>query len=457
MVIKKSSKIQASNAKKVVVKKAAAKKIKTVKAPKRPRINKKNTIYIQIASYRDPELLNTIKDCLDNAKYPENLRFAIGWQHSAYESWDNLDPYINDDRFNILDIDYRDAKGPCWIRAQLNAAYNGEKYTLQLDSHHRFAPDWDTTVIEMLENLRSPEVPKPLLSSYLPSFDPQNDPAGRVNEPWIMEFDRFAPEGPVHFQPHTMDDFRERTSPVPHRFCSGHFIFADGSFCKDVPYDPEYYFHGEEINLGVRSFMAGYDIFAPHRVFMWHEYTREGKKKHWDDHTDWAELDKNSHKHNRELFGIDASKAKIKKNKRSLLEYELFAGLEFKTRRSHKDTIAKKLPPISLDSTSHKDGLVSFHRMCIDIHKPHFKEKDYETFAVAFEDATGKEIYRQDANEPEITSMLAVPMERDAFIHIWRNFYAETIPTKWVVWPHSKSKGWIERVEGVFNTGDVQV
>ena len=35
------------------------------------------TIFVQIASYRDPELRPTIKDMLDNAKWPENLRICI--------------------------------------------------------------------------------------------------------------------------------------------------------------------------------------------------------------------------------------------------------------------------------------------------------------------------------------------------------------------------------------------
>ncbi len=34
-------------------------------------------IFIQIASYRDPQLIPTIKDCIDKSKKPENLRFGI--------------------------------------------------------------------------------------------------------------------------------------------------------------------------------------------------------------------------------------------------------------------------------------------------------------------------------------------------------------------------------------------
>ncbi len=35
---------------------------------------KAETIFVQIASYRDPDLLNTLKDILDNAKDPKNLK-----------------------------------------------------------------------------------------------------------------------------------------------------------------------------------------------------------------------------------------------------------------------------------------------------------------------------------------------------------------------------------------------
>ena len=411
---------------------------------------KTNTIYIQIASYRDPELLPTLRDCIEQAKYPDNLRFGIAWQHSPYDDWDTLDEFLTDSRFRIIDIDYRDAKGPCVARHQLNTRFKNERYTLQIDSHHRFAPNWDVTLIDMLEDLRSPACKKPLLSSYLPSFNPTNDPAERLMSPWIMEFDRFAPEGPVHFLPHTIDDFATRTSPVPSRFVSGHFIFADGSFCKDVEYDPTYYFHGEEINLSVRAYMAGYDLFAPHKVVMWHEYHRNGKKKHWDDHTNWAELDKISHQHNREVLGIDQldTAKRLSVHTRTLQDYEQYAGLEFATRRVHIRTVEKHRPPVSNTLEEHLIGLTTYHKLCIDIHRPEFTETDYNVWAVAFEDEEGNEIYRQDSSEQEIQAVLAIPYEQDKFTHIWRWFYSDKQPVRWVVWPHSMSKGWMTRLTG---------
>ena len=68
--------------------------------------NKK--IFIQIASYRDPELNNTLKDCIEKSENPDNLVFSICWQHSKDDEWDNLDLYKDDPRFKIIDVDYRE-------------------------------------------------------------------------------------------------------------------------------------------------------------------------------------------------------------------------------------------------------------------------------------------------------------------------------------------------------------
>lgn len=420
--------------------------IKTSKRTKQ----KAPIIFVQIAAYRDPELLPTLRHCLENAKHPENLRFGIGWQRSPYEKWDNLDEYIDDPRFKIIDIDYRQSNGVCWMRSQINRLYNGETYTLQIDSHHRFSEHWDVTLIKMLESTRSKQHPKPLLSSYLPDFNPKTWPEERTPNPWIMEFDRFAPEGPIHFLPHTIDEWKELNSPVPARFVSGHFIFADGSFIKDVPYDSNYYFHGEEIDLSVRAYMAGYDLFAPHLPVMWHEYYREGKSKHWEDHTNWAAVDRVSHAYHRDMFGIDGTPSKLIPSQRTLKDYEVYAGLEFSTRRAHKLTVEKIRPPVSLNVKIHDKGLVNHHKMCIDLYKGSVVESDYNFWVVAFVDEAGEEFHRHDADEHEINVIMNVPYEEDKFAHIWRTFYSEKRATSWVVWPHSKSKGWCDRILGVF-------
>ena len=150
-------------------------------------------IFIQIASYRDRELIPTIKNCIENAKYPKDLVFALAWQHDATET---LGEYATDARFKIIDIPYQESQGVCWVRHKLNLLYSDEEYCLQLDSHHRFAKNWDTQAIGMLKDLQAAGYAKPLLTAYIPSYEPTNDPAGRVTDPWMICFDRYLPEGP---------------------------------------------------------------------------------------------------------------------------------------------------------------------------------------------------------------------------------------------------------------------
>ncbi len=410
-------------------------------------------IFIQIASYRDPQLVPTIKDCIQNAKNPENLVFSIAWQHSNEDEWDNLDEFKNDSRFKILDIDYKDSQGACWARNQLQQQYDGEGYTLQLDSHHRFIENWDVELIGMIKQLQDKGHKKPLLTGYVSSFDPDNEPLGRIQEPWKMNFDRFIPEGAVFFLPATIDDFRERAEPVPARFYSAHFCFTLGEFSVEVQHDPEYYFHGEEISIAVRAYTHGYDLFHPHKIVVWHEYTRKGRKKQWDDDPVWVTRNNNCHKRNRKLFGMDGEVKDIDfgvydfGNERTLEDYERYAGLSFKKRAVQKYTLDNNLAPNPpLYGEEFENSFLSIFKHCIDIGFHQVPHNDYTFWAVAFEDENGVELYRKDADTHEINSMKNDP---DGYCKVWREFQTDKKPHKWIIWPHSESAGWCERMEGI--------
>src|SRR5229473_4826914 len=130
----------------------------------------KNTIFVQIASYRDPQLIPTLNDMFTNCKHPKNLRLSICWQHGPDETIEmftdngfklqndgvednrvhNLKVYTltkNGARLYLIDVHFHKTNGACWARNTCQQLYNKEKYTLQLDSHHRFAPDWDEMLI----------------------------------------------------------------------------------------------------------------------------------------------------------------------------------------------------------------------------------------------------------------------------------------------------------------------
>ena len=416
---------------------------------------KKNSkIFIQIASYRDPQLIHTIKDMIANAKNPENLVIGVARQFHPDDKFDNLDEYENDERFRILNIPYQEAEGVCWARNLVQQLYDGEKYTLQIDSHMRFAPNWDYEMVKMIKQLQKKGHEKPLLTAYVSSFDPDNEPNGRVNDPWQMAFDRFIPEGAVFFLPETIPNWKKLTEPVPSRFYSAHFCFTLGEFSKEVQHNPNYYFHGEEISIAARAYTWGYDLFHPHKVLVWHEYTRKGRTKHWDDSSTWGKRNEQSHLLNRKLFGMDGLVQEGHDglygfgNVRTLRDYEKYSGLLFENRAVQQYTLDKKYPPNPYDYENEeqwKESFASIFKHCIDVSFSQVPETDYDFWVVAFHNEKDETIFRKDADLSEINRMKNDP---DGYCKVWREFPTVNKPSYWVVWPHSTSKGWCERITG---------
>ena len=413
-----------------------------------------NNIFVQIASYRDPQLIPTLKSMIENAKNPKKLIIGICRQYHPDDKFDVLDEYKNDKRFRVTDVLYSESKGVCWARNQVQQLYGGEEYTLQIDSHMRFEKNWDETFIKMIKQLQKKGFEKPLLTGYVSSFNPENDPEQRIREPWRMAFDRFIPEGAVFFLPESIPGWQDLKEPVPARFYSAHFCFTLGKFSVEVQHDPEFYFHGEEISIAVRAFTHGYDLFHPHKVAIWHEYTRKGRTKQWDDDKEWGIKNSTSHKKNRQLFGMDGEEITMDFSKygfgseRSLKDYEIYSGLLFSKRAIQQHTLDKNYPPNPTIYETEEEWINSFSSIfkhCIDIGFHQVPEKDYDFWVVAFHTEKDETIFRKDADINEIKRMMNYP---DNYCKVWREFPTTQKPKYWVVWPHSESKGWCDRITG---------
>lgn len=447
-----------------------------------------NNIFVQIASYRDPQLIPTLNDLIEKAKHPQNLEVVVCWQNgegedlknfvqAGYELKQNIGKaplHVGDfdlheltkdgAKITLIDVDYTKAQGACWARNAIQQLYADQKYTFQLDSHHRFVKDYDQILIDMLEGLRA-QSPKPLITAYIPSFDPDNDPNGRVNIPWKMDFDRFIPEGAVFFIPSTIDNWKEYEGrPMRARFYSAHFAFADGCFAEEVQHDPEYFFHGEEISIAARAYTHGYDLYHPTVLVAWHEYTRKNRVKVWDDHTttqkikgviqkDWVERNNECHARNRTLFGMDGlDPNSIDFGKygfgtaRTLLEYEQYAGLSFKYRGVQQETLDKKEPPNSTkyeNEEQWKESFVRSNDIRVCFHKSELSPvlEDYDFWYVGCHDENDKEIYRKDALPGQIVDYL-----RGEFVDFRLIFLSNLKPKTYTVWAHSSSKGWVNKI-----------
>ncbi|MEX3955144.1 GlcNAc-transferase family protein [Trinickia sp. EG282A] len=362
------------------------------------------SIFVQVASYRDPQLIPTLADLVANAARPDALRVVVCWQHGSDET---LDGFLGQDftvrstssssEYSVLKLAYRNAvielidvphmksKGVCWARNVIQQHYRGEKYTLQLDSHHRFVERWDDVLVEMLESLRE-RSPKPVLTAYLPPFDPNHDPASRVMSPTVMSFAKLDQEGIVNFSSFYVGE-SEFAHPVPGCFYSAHFAFADGSFAVEVQHDPQYFHHGEENSIAVRAYTHGYDFYHPHRVVAWHQYGPGQRSKIWDDHTrdaklsgaiefDWCDYNDRSWHRHRSLFRVGGAKSDDGIDlgpygfgtARSLDQYERFVGISYEHRAIHKAVLAGQRPPIGGGSADNDEAWLASLRRSTEIH-----------------------------------------------------------------------------------------
>lgn len=278
------------------------------------------TIFVQVASYRDPEVIATIQDALAKAYNPSRIRFGVFLQNSPAEAGQGeYMKYLPNTEF--VEVSHTEARGCCWARNEAQKMWRGEQFTFQIDPHMRFSHYWDEQLV-LAYQLCGRE--KALLSWLAPGYIPPD----QLVPQWTASIvaDRFEGNGVLHQKcGHAFRSDR----PKPGAFICAHSIFAPSQLWQECPYDPWVYFWGEEVSYAVRAFTHGWDIFHPHRCITWHYYCNKERPRHWDDHANWWEVENDSVNRWREIFeGKDLGAYGLGKV-RSLFEYEQMAGVNF--------------------------------------------------------------------------------------------------------------------------------
>jgi hypothetical protein len=127
-------------------------------------------IFVQIASYRDPDCQWAIKDLFAKAAHPDRVFVGVCWQFiQGQDSACFLEPYPFPDQIRLHEVDALSSKGACWARSLVQELWRGEEFTLQIDSHMRFEPAWDDILLSMWRQCKNESA---IVSSYMPSFVP---------------------------------------------------------------------------------------------------------------------------------------------------------------------------------------------------------------------------------------------------------------------------------------------
>lgn len=291
------------------------------------------SIFVSIPSYRDSELIHTLKDLFTKSSNQYSIQPYVLLQEESSSLTTSLQDLqeVFKDKINIIPTDIKNSRGPCWARHWLQQFITHQEYYLQLDSHHRFIENWDLRMVEHLSMCP----PKSLLTCYPAPYEPPNTILPH-HVPTKLKATGFDVNGMLNIEGSEL--ILSASQPVEGNLMAGGFIFAPIEFTREVPYDPELYFKGEEVSMSVRAWTNGWNIYHPHETLLYHYYTRTNNKKHWDDSKTWSEMDRTSvnriktllemeHIHPHVYLGIyDLG------NKRSLSQYETTYGIRFKER-----------------------------------------------------------------------------------------------------------------------------
>jgi len=283
-------------------------------------------IFVSIASYRDPECQWTVKDLFEKAKYPERIFVGICWQFIAEEDGAFFEVETRPEQVRRIDFDALESKGACWAKVQAMSLWQGEEYILNIDSHMRFAQNWDEQMIDMLAMCPSE---KTLLSTYPAIYNPPNTLTPSTPQLVVKEFNETSKV--LHLRSYN----RILTAPKRNAFVAGGFIFAKSELFEQIPWDPNIYFYGEEITFALRAWTHGWDCYTPHLCSIFHYYGRKEESKHSSDNKKWFEIDKKSKQRVLHIMGTECREDIVIEDKfqlgmlRTIQEFQLFSGVNF--------------------------------------------------------------------------------------------------------------------------------
>lgn len=312
------------------------------------------TIFVLIASYRDPECRTTVQDLFENAALPERVSIGICWQ---FDPSDPFDCIYGDQSFpgniRIERVPHKQSNGVCWARHRASQLVKNEAYVLTIDSHTLFEPGWDITFLEELSSCPSKRA---ILSAYPAGYTlprKKRYPPPNVNSAhwhrlrYEAPGDQF-PEGNIRGN----NDYLLRRSsydePVRAAFFAAGCTFMPAQALRQVPFDPYLDWDEEEISYSARLWSYGWNLYAPRRHLVHHLYAKNRSAEgsyNFRRHTENDQLYKRFVRSKRRYFHIigaiqsEAPDALVELKRyglgtaRSLRAFEAFAGIYLKQQR----------------------------------------------------------------------------------------------------------------------------
>lgn len=239
-------------------------------------------IFVSICSYRDPLLHYTLESLIENKSNRHEATYSILEQVVYKDSLEKLYPELvarPDVFYKRIDPQFSDGVG--WARKVNSLNVRDEDFFYQIDSHMLFDPNWDRYLVEDYKRgVKKSGSKKVIIDGGTKTYtlDEEGLPYKHLESNGIttyakyFAFDRYSLLGVHgHHVPVTKD-----VMPTCHLFAGNFFTHTE--WLENVGINHLSFFDGEEHLLTLRSFEAGYYLYAPTEVRVYHfagsgEYT----------------------------------------------------------------------------------------------------------------------------------------------------------------------------------------
>ena len=231
-----------------------------------------STIFISIAAYQDPQLVDTINNAVAMADRPERLSFGVALQYDE----EPILPKIP----NIRTLSYEPSKRPgiCKIRYNISKnLYKGEDFYLQIDSHYSFARGWDTRLIDVYHLMTAEYETNKLIILPLELYD-----GYKMTSSFAINLEQRSPEDSLVVNPIPING-KELATTKHDKISFGRVgqIFIPGHFIASVGLDPYSQSSQEIAYFTYRAIMSGYTFIQVHSKILWQD-DRQYLSQVWD-------------------------------------------------------------------------------------------------------------------------------------------------------------------------------
>ena len=147
---------------------------------------------------------------------------------------------------------------------------------------------------------------------------------------------------------------------------------------------------------------------------------------------------------------------KIENAKFSIQDYEKFAGIHFKSRSVHPDTLLCKEPPILYNYKNYSQFIkdcIPVRRHCLDVWNGDLPDLESLDFVAVIYESNGTQLFREDFNGLKLKAVFQEKkVKKEEFFKFWSEFRMKDseryiMPTNAVVWPYLKDSGWGRKLD----------